>query len=75
MKNKPYIIPRKKKDNESRKESLTRRLEENIEFYHASGRMSHVSFLEELKDYIYHSNPPVQVKLKVVGLNPAPLPF
>ena len=54
----PYIIPRKKKENESRKENLTRRLEENIEFYHACGRMSHVAFLEQLKDYVYHSNPP-----------------
>ncbi|PCJ88573.1 MAG: hypothetical protein COA54_02315 [Thiotrichaceae bacterium] len=60
---KPYIMPRKKKDNESRKENLTRRLEENIEFYHACGRMSHVSFLEQLKDYIYHSNPPKDVKI------------
>ena len=54
----PYIVPRKKKLNESKKENLTRRLEEHIEFSHACRNMSLTSFLEELKDYIYHSNPP-----------------
>lgn len=43
-----YIIPRKRTEEETNLESLIRRTEENIEFYYACGRMSHVSFLEEI---------------------------
>ncbi len=50
-----YIKPRKKKENEDKKENLMRRLEESIEFFHACRDVSHYKFLEELKNYIYHN--------------------
>ncbi len=50
-----YIKPRKKKENEDKKENLMRRLEESIEYFHACRDVSHYKFLEELRNYIYHN--------------------
>ncbi len=57
-----YIKPRKKTVNESKKENLIRRIEENIEFWYECNNKYMVSFFEEIKHYIYTLNEPPTCK-------------
>lgn len=43
------------KRQETQKENLLRRLEENREFFQATGKMAYASFMEELTGYIKRS--------------------
>lgn len=47
---KAYIVPRKRQPDETPRESLCRRLEEYIEFAHATRRFTEVGFFEALLD-------------------------
>lgn len=51
-----YIKCRKKVEDETQQQSLSRRLEEYIEYSHAVMNFSNVSFFEELLDYIDKEN-------------------